>query len=418
MTPDRADHATWAPPATEPLDGPGGAVALAVAEEPAPTPPARVRVLEVLFLTGLAGVFLVNAVVAAVQPSDFTSLVGKSAVADWLGISPGGWLAPTIFVNDLVLGLGLVGAIWARHAVRAVILAWAGVWFFVVTLVKLTALEFFSLTRRTTMAVLVTGGAGYIGSHTVRALLEQERDVVVLDTLETGNAGGGPGRAARGRRHRRHRPRAPVVDEHGVDSVIHFAGYKNAGESMQDPGKYFANNVVGTARLLRAIEGTAVDQLRLLRLVLGLRHARAAAGERGRRRCTPRARTARASSWASRCCGGTASSAGLQWVSLRYFNASGASADALIGEDIRVTLNLVPLVMKATLGLRPPIQVFGTDFPTPDGTAVRDYIHVDDLASGHLLALSTSSGAAGRWRSTSAPARARRCARSSTPPSG
>ena len=79
-------------------------------------------------------------------------------------------------------------------------------------------------------------------------------------------------------------------------------------------------------------------------------------------------------------------------VSLRYFNASGASADALIGEDIRLTLNLVPLVMKATLGLRPPIQVFGTDFPTPDGTAIRDYIHVDDLASGHLLALSTSSG--------------------------
>jgi hypothetical protein len=143
MTPDRTDHAPWAPPATEPLDGPGGAVALAVAEEPAPAPPARVRVLEILFLTGLAGVFLVNAVVAVVQPSDFTSLVGKSAVADWLGISPGGWLAPTIFVNDLVLGLGLIGAIWARHAVRAVILAWAALWFFVVTLVKLTALNSF-----------------------------------------------------------------------------------------------------------------------------------------------------------------------------------------------------------------------------------------------------------------------------------
>ena len=145
MTPDRADPATWAPPATEPLDTPGSAVALAVAEEPAPTAPrrVRVRVLEIVFLTGLAGVFLVNALVAVVQPSDFTSLVGKSAVADWLGISPGGWLTPTIFVNDLVLGVGLVAAIWARHAVRAVILAWAGVWFFVVTLVKLTALNTF-----------------------------------------------------------------------------------------------------------------------------------------------------------------------------------------------------------------------------------------------------------------------------------
>jgi UDP-glucose-4-epimerase GalE len=78
---------------------------------------------------------------------------------------------------------------------------------------------------------------------------------------------------------------------------------------------------------------------------------------------------------------------GLRWMSLRYFNASGASADAAIGEDFSVTLNLVPLVMKAALGLRPPVQVFGTDFPTPDGTAVRDYIHVEDLADGHLRAL-------------------------------
>src|SRR5258708_36040795 len=78
---------------------------------------------------------------------------------------------------------------------------------------------------------------------------------------------------------------------------------------------------------------------------------------------------------------------GLQWVSLRYFNASGASADAAIGEDPNVTLNLVPLGMKATLGLRPPEQVFGTDFPTSHGTAVRDYIHVNDRAAGHRLAL-------------------------------
>jgi UDP-glucose 4-epimerase len=78
---------------------------------------------------------------------------------------------------------------------------------------------------------------------------------------------------------------------------------------------------------------------------------------------------------------------GLRWMSLRYFNAAGASLDAAIGEDFAQSLNLVPLVMKATLGLRPPVQVFGTDFPTPDGTAVRDYIHVEDLADGHLRAL-------------------------------
>jgi hypothetical protein len=102
-----------------------------------------VRFLEILFLVGLAGVFLVNAAVAVLQPSDFTSLVDKSAVAHWLQITPGNWLAPLIFVNDLLIGLGLVCAIWARHTVRVVILAWAGVWFFAVAVVKLTALDAF-----------------------------------------------------------------------------------------------------------------------------------------------------------------------------------------------------------------------------------------------------------------------------------
>jgi hypothetical protein len=145
MASDRSRHTTWAPPATEPFEAgpPDGAVALAVRNETPGPPPTRVRVLEILFLAGLAGVFLVNAIVAVVQPSDFSSLVGKSALAQWLNISPGGWLAPLIFVNDLFLGLGLLGAIWARHAVRVIILAWAGVWFFAVTAVKLTALNGF-----------------------------------------------------------------------------------------------------------------------------------------------------------------------------------------------------------------------------------------------------------------------------------
>ena len=146
MTPNRFDHTAWAPPTTDPFDAApaAGAVALAVRdEEAAAAPPARIRALEIVFLAGLAGVFLVNAVVAALQPSDFTSLVGASDLAQWLGISPGGWVAPVIFVNDLILGLGLISAIWARHTVRVVILAWAGLWFFVVTLVKLTALDSF-----------------------------------------------------------------------------------------------------------------------------------------------------------------------------------------------------------------------------------------------------------------------------------
>jgi len=146
MAPDHPERAAWAPPATDPLGvgPPEGAVALAVRDDSPPSgPPARVRLFEIVFLAGLAGVFLVNAAVAVLQPADFTSLVGKSAVAHWLHIGPGDWLAPLIFVNDLLIGVGLLGAIWARHAVRTVILAWAGVWFFAVTVVKLTALNAF-----------------------------------------------------------------------------------------------------------------------------------------------------------------------------------------------------------------------------------------------------------------------------------
>jgi UDP-glucose 4-epimerase len=236
------------------------------------------------------------------------------------------------------------------------------------------------------MAVLVTGGAGYIGSHTVRALLDQERDVVVLDTLETGNE-----EAVLGARLvvgdiadtdlvRR------LVDDHGVDSIIHFAGYKNAGESMQDPGKYFTNNVIGTARLLRAIEDTTVRNFVFSGScsVYGTPEQLPVSESAP---LHPESPYGQSKLMGEQMLGWYGERKGLQWVSLRYFNASGASADAAIGEDPNVTLNLVPLVMKATLGLRPPVQVFGTDFPTPDGTAVRDYIHVDDLASGHLLAL-------------------------------
>jgi hypothetical protein len=142
MAPDHPERAAWAPPATDPVDvaPPDGAVALAVLDEPAPPAPNRVRALEIVFLAGLAGVFLVNAVVAVVQPSDFTSLVENSTVARWFRLDGADWVGPLIFVNDLLLGLGLLCGIWSRHTTRVVILAWAGVWFFLVTAVKLTSL--------------------------------------------------------------------------------------------------------------------------------------------------------------------------------------------------------------------------------------------------------------------------------------
>lgn len=241
------------------------------------------------------------------------------------------------------------------------------------------------------MTVLVTGGAGYIGSHTVRLLRARGRDVVVLDTLESGYEQallGAPlvrGDIADVDLVRR------LVADHGVDSVIHFAGYKNAGESVQVPGKYFENNVTGTARLLRALEGVALRAFVFSGScsVYGTPSQLPVAETATLQPESPYGQSKLMGEqmlrWYGEC-------HGLPWMSLRYFNASGASADGVLGEDPKLSLNLVPLVMKATLGLRPPVQVFGTDFPTPDGTAVRDYIHVEDLADGHLRALEHLEG--------------------------
>jgi len=236
------------------------------------------------------------------------------------------------------------------------------------------------------MTVLVTGGAGYIGSHTVRLLRERGRDVVVLDTLENG--------------HREALLGAPLVvgdvgdvalvrglvEDHGVDSVIHFAGYKKAGESMREPSKYFRNNVVGTAELLRAIEGSAATRFVFSGscAVYGTPEHLPVSESAPLNPENPYGQSKLIGEQLLRWYGELR---GLRWMSLRYFNASGASSDGGIGEDPRGSANLIPLVMSASLGLTGPVQVYGTDFDTPDGTAVRDYIHVDDLADAHVRAL-------------------------------
>lgn len=236
------------------------------------------------------------------------------------------------------------------------------------------------------MAVLVTGGAGYIGAHTGRLLRERGRDIVVLDSLE-----GGDERACLG---------APlvigdiadaalvqkVIADHGVDSIVHFAAYKAAGESMEDPGKYFGNNVAKTSALVDAAREVGVTRVVFssscsvygtpTKLPVDETHHFAPE--------SPYAESKRIVEDM------------LRWydvahdvrsVSLRYFNAAGASSDCTIGEDWTITLNLVPLVMKAALGRLPHVTVFGTDYPTRDGTAVRDYVHVEDLADAHVKAL-------------------------------
>jgi UDP-glucose-4-epimerase GalE len=233
---------------------------------------------------------------------------------------------------------------------------------------------------------MVTGGAGYIGSHTVRALRQAGRDVVVLDTLELGVA------EAVGD--------APLVvgdiaDEalveqtcrdHGVGSIVHFAAYKNVGESMVEPSKYFRNNVDGTRRLLDAANRAGVD-----RIVFSSSCSVYGTPERmpvdESQAIQPESVYAETKAIVERVLHWYGEVHGLRSVSLRYFNAAGASFDASIGEDWTYALNLIPVAIRALLTGDRELEVYGDDYPTPDGTCIRDYIHVDDLAAAHVAAL-------------------------------
>jgi len=236
------------------------------------------------------------------------------------------------------------------------------------------------------MKVLVTGGAGYIGSHTVRELVERGYDVVVLDTLELGSKQAvGNAKLYQG----------SITDDalldriftqEKPDAIIHFAAYKAPGESMRMPGKYFRTNVNGTLSLLEAMVHHNVHSIVFSSScsIFGTPqtlpvaedapfHPESVYGE-SKLMCETLLK------WYSR-------TRDIHYAALRYFNASGASLDNTIGENWDYSQNLIPLVMKAATGHAPSITVFGTDYPTPDGTCIRDYIHVVDLAIAHVKAL-------------------------------
>lgn len=236
------------------------------------------------------------------------------------------------------------------------------------------------------MTILVTGGAGYIGSHTVRQLRAEGRGVVVLDSLERGNRDALLGAPFVQGDISDSSLVAEVCREHGVDSVIHFAAYKSVGESMTDPAKYWRNNVQGTVDLL---EGMLAADVR--RIVFS--SSAAVYGNpdslpiREDAPLRPENVYAETKAVMERVIHWYGQTHGVRWASLRYFNAAGASSDGVLGENWDMSTNLLPLVMKAALGASGPVKVFGDDYPTPDGTGVRDYIHVEDLAIAHSKAI-------------------------------
>lgn len=234
--------------------------------------------------------------------------------------------------------------------------------------------------------VLVTGGAGYIGSHTVRALRAADRDVVVLDSLELGDANAVID--------------APLVvgnitddelvrstcAEYGVTQVVHFAAYKSVGESMDDPAKYWRNNVAGSVELIESCLAAGVRDI-VFSSSCSVYGTPAVVPVAESESTDPESVYAETKAMIEKVLRWYGTTSGLRSVSLRYFNAAGASFDGRIGEDWTFSINLVPVVMKAVLLGDLKLKVFGDDYDTPDGTCIRDYIHVDDLADAHVKAL-------------------------------
>ncbi|UVI31643.1 UDP-glucose 4-epimerase GalE [Paenibacillus spongiae] len=236
------------------------------------------------------------------------------------------------------------------------------------------------------MAVLVTGGAGYIGSHTVAALLERGEQIIVADNLQQGHREAVLGGKLYVGDLRDGEFLDTVFQENSIDAVIHFAANSLVGESMKDPGKYYHNNVYGTLSLLEAMIRHQVGKI-------VFSSTAATYGEPENVPIDEHDRTLPTNAY-----GETKLAMekmmkwfdvahGLKYISLRYFNAAGAHASGRIGEDHSPETHLIPLVLQAALGQRPHISVFGDDYPTEDGTCIRDYIHVSDLADAHVLAV-------------------------------
>jgi UDP-glucose-4-epimerase GalE len=236
------------------------------------------------------------------------------------------------------------------------------------------------------MRILVTGGAGYIGSHAVRLFLARGHDVWVYDNLSEGHRAAVPAdRLIVG-----DLADVPQLDHvvmvRRIEAVVHFAAFTYVGESVRDPGKYYQNNLVNTLNLMECLRRHRVGRFVFssTAATYGTPEQSPIPEEAPQRPINPYGASKLA---VERALADYAAAYRWGFAALRYFNAAGASPDGVIGEDHDPETHLIPLVIQAALGQRPHIEIFGTDYPTPDGTCVRDYIHVDDLADAHLLAL-------------------------------
>src|SRR3954468_8714304 len=236
------------------------------------------------------------------------------------------------------------------------------------------------------MRVLVTGGAGYVGSHAAKHLAATGHDVLVVDNLSEG-----------------HRPAVgnlpfvsasllepeklvAAMEEHKTEAVMHFAAFAYVGVWVKERAVYYHNNIVGSLTLLAAMRAVGVDRIVFSsscapygnpqRIPLTEDHPQNPISPYGYTKLV----IAHALADYSR-------AYGLGYAALRYFNASGAAADGTLGEDHDPETHLIPIILQVALGQREHVDIFGTDYPTPDGTCIRDYIHVDDLATAHVAAL-------------------------------
>ncbi|MHC4476760.1 MAG: UDP-glucose 4-epimerase GalE [Planctomycetota bacterium] len=236
------------------------------------------------------------------------------------------------------------------------------------------------------MKVLVCGGAGYIGSNMTAMLANQGHEPIVYDCLATGHRAAVkqaefvPGQLADFGR------LADILKKYKIEAVMHFAASIEAGESIQAPLKYYDNNVSNTLGLLVEMEAQGVNKLVLSSTagVYGIPGSVPITEDSPKKPINPYGET----KWAAeRMCHWQSQTGKLNYASLRYFNSAGAGNDCTLGEDHRPESHLIPLIIQAAMGKRSQVNIYGTDYDTPDGTCIRDYIHVDDLCRAHLLAL-------------------------------